>query len=63
MTAGNLHVQSVHTRRPEQQVPLDARRFLPLQKAAAACGTLCPASLRQTSNSKARSTPSMSTAG
>ena len=33
-TAGNLHVQSVHTRRPEQQVPLDARRFLPLQKAA-----------------------------
>jgi sarcosine oxidase subunit beta len=33
-TAGNLHVQSVHTRRPEQHVPLDARRFLPLQKAA-----------------------------
>jgi sarcosine oxidase, subunit beta len=33
-TAGNLHVQSVHTRRPDQQVPLDARRFLPLQKAA-----------------------------
>jgi len=33
-TAGNLHVQSVHTRRPEQQVPLDARRFLPLQKSA-----------------------------
>jgi sarcosine oxidase subunit beta len=33
-TAGNLHVQSVHTRRPEQDVPLDARRFLPLQRAA-----------------------------
>ncbi|MCU1657724.1 MAG: dmg 2 [Pseudonocardiales bacterium] len=33
-TAGNLHVQAVHTRRPGQDVPLDARRFLPLQKAA-----------------------------
>ena len=33
-TAGNLHVQAVHTRRPGQRVPLDARRFMPLQKAA-----------------------------
>ncbi|MBD0736725.1 NAD(P)/FAD-dependent oxidoreductase [Streptomyces sp. CBMA29] len=33
-TAGNLHVQAVHTRRPGQAVPLDSRRFLPLQKAA-----------------------------
>ena len=33
-TAGNVHVQAVHTRRPGQQVPLDARRFMPLQKAA-----------------------------
>lgn len=33
-TAGNLHVQAIHTRRPGQQVPVDAKRFLPLQKAA-----------------------------
>ena len=33
-TAGNVHVQAVHTRRPGQLVPLDARRFLPLQKEA-----------------------------
>lgn len=33
-TAGNLHVQAVHTRRPGQDIPLDSRRFLPLQKAA-----------------------------
>jgi Glycine/D-amino acid oxidases (deaminating) len=33
-TAGNLHVQAVHVRRPGQRVPLDSRRFLPLQKAA-----------------------------
>lgn len=33
-TAGNLHVQAVHTRRPGQDVPLNSRRFLPLQKAA-----------------------------
>jgi sarcosine oxidase, subunit beta len=33
-TAGNLHIQAVHTRRPGQAVALDSRRFLPLQKAA-----------------------------
>ncbi|WP_329096953.1 FAD-binding oxidoreductase [Actinomadura citrea] len=33
-TAGNLHVQAVHTRRPGQEVPLDSARFLPLQRAA-----------------------------
>ncbi|MGA5760355.1 NAD(P)/FAD-dependent oxidoreductase [Nonomuraea bangladeshensis] len=33
-TAGNLHVQAVHTRRPGQAVPLDSARFTPLQRAA-----------------------------
>ncbi|WP_395105521.1 NAD(P)/FAD-dependent oxidoreductase [Actinomadura sp. SCN-SB] len=33
-TAGNLHVQAVHTRRPGQEVALDSARFLPLQRAA-----------------------------
>lgn len=33
-TAGNLHIQAVHTRRPGQEVPLDSARFLPLQRAA-----------------------------
>lgn len=33
-TAGNLHVQAIHTRRPGQAVPVDSERFLPLQKAA-----------------------------
>jgi sarcosine oxidase, subunit beta len=33
-TAGNLHVQGIHTRRPGQAVPVDSERFLPLQKAA-----------------------------
>ncbi|MEV4839207.1 FAD-dependent oxidoreductase [Nonomuraea sp. NPDC049486] len=33
-TAGNLHVQAVHTRRPGQAVPLDSARFAPLQRAA-----------------------------
>ncbi|MEO3858247.1 FAD-binding oxidoreductase [Acrocarpospora sp. B8E8] len=33
-TAGNLHVQAVHTRRPGQEVPLDSAKFLPLQRAA-----------------------------
>ncbi|MEV7012589.1 FAD-binding oxidoreductase [Streptosporangium sp. NPDC051022] len=33
-TAGNLHMQAVHTRRPGQEVPLDSARFLPLQRAA-----------------------------
>jgi len=33
-TAGNLHIQAVHTRRPGQAVPLDNVRFLPLQAAA-----------------------------
>ncbi|MGF7234599.1 MAG: NAD(P)/FAD-dependent oxidoreductase [Frankia sp.] len=33
-TAGNLHIQAIHTRRPEQDTPLDNGRLLPLQKAA-----------------------------
>jgi sarcosine oxidase subunit beta len=41
-TAGNLHVQAVHTRRPGQRVPLDSRRFLPLQKAASDRWTFVP---------------------
>jgi sarcosine oxidase subunit beta len=35
-TAGNLHIQVVHARRPGQEVPVDTRRFLPLQIAASA---------------------------
>lgn len=30
-TAGNLHIQAIHTRRPGQAVPADNARFLPLQ--------------------------------
>ena len=33
-TAGNLHVQAIHTRRPGQDVPVDSERLVPLQKAA-----------------------------
>ncbi|MGK5529656.1 NAD(P)/FAD-dependent oxidoreductase [Streptomyces sp. URMC 129] len=33
-TAGNLHIQGIHTRRPGQGVPVDSERFLPLQRAA-----------------------------
>lgn len=33
-TAGNLHIQAVHSQRPGQEVPLDNARFLPLQRAA-----------------------------
>ncbi|WP_082166715.1 FAD-binding oxidoreductase [Nocardiopsis sp. RV163] len=33
-TAGNLHIQAVHTRRPGQEVPLDSEGLLPAQKAA-----------------------------
>ena len=32
-TAGNIHIQAIHPLRPGQ-VPADARRFLPLQRAA-----------------------------
>jgi len=35
-TAGNLHIQAVHTKRPGQAIPLDNVRFLPLQAAASA---------------------------
>ncbi|WP_369139040.1 NAD(P)/FAD-dependent oxidoreductase [Modestobacter versicolor] len=44
-TAGNLHIQAVHTRRPGQQVPLDNVRFLPLQAAASRLWTDVPAEL------------------
>ena len=33
-TAGNLHIQAVHSERPGQVAPLDAGRLLPLQRAA-----------------------------
>ena len=33
-TAGNLHIQAVHSERPGQLAPLDAGRLLPLQRAA-----------------------------
>ncbi|WP_155989002.1 FAD-binding oxidoreductase [Nocardiopsis sp. CNT312] len=33
-TAGNLHIQAVHTRRPGQAVPLDSQALLPAQKAS-----------------------------
>jgi sarcosine oxidase subunit beta len=33
-TAGNLHIQAVHSERPGQQVPVDVTRLLPLQRAA-----------------------------
>jgi sarcosine oxidase, subunit beta len=33
-TAGNLHIQAIHTRRPGQAVPVDVGRMLPLQVAA-----------------------------
>jgi sarcosine oxidase, subunit beta len=33
-TAANIHVQGLHSRRPAQEVHLDARRLLPLQHAA-----------------------------
>lgn len=33
-TAGNLHIQAVHSERPGQQVPVDVARLLPLQRAA-----------------------------
>lgn len=33
-TAGNLHIQAVHKKRPQQKVKLDQVRFLPLQLAA-----------------------------
>jgi sarcosine oxidase subunit beta len=29
-TAGNLHIQAVHKKRPQQEVELDQVRFLPL---------------------------------
>lgn len=33
-TAGNVHVQAIHTSRPGQAVAVDSRRLVPLQKAA-----------------------------
>ena len=35
-TAGNVHVQAIHTRRPGQRTPVDVARLLPLQRAASA---------------------------
>ena len=33
-TAGNIHIQAIHTRRPGQRTPVDVGRLLPLQRAA-----------------------------
>jgi sarcosine oxidase subunit beta len=33
-TAGNVHIQGIHTRRPGQDIPVDVSRLLPLQRAA-----------------------------
>jgi len=33
-TAGNLHVQAIHSRRPDQEVPVEVSRLVPLQHAA-----------------------------
>ena len=33
-TAGNIHIQAIHSLRPGQRVPSDFTRFLPLQRAA-----------------------------
>ncbi|MEV2212415.1 FAD-dependent oxidoreductase [Streptomyces sp. NPDC050997] len=33
-TAGNLHIQAIHTRRPGQEMPVDSARLLPLQRRA-----------------------------
>ena len=33
-TAGNLHIQAIHARRPGQAIPVDVGRMLPLQVAA-----------------------------
>ena len=33
-TAGNVHIQGIHTRRPGQAVPADSSVFIPLQRAA-----------------------------
>ncbi|MFT4042371.1 MAG: FAD-dependent oxidoreductase [Gordonia sp. (in: high G+C Gram-positive bacteria)] len=33
-TAGNLHIQAIHTRRPAQQASVDCARLVPLQHAA-----------------------------
>lgn len=35
-TAGNLHIQSIHTRRPGQGTPMDVKKLLPLQNATSA---------------------------
>ncbi|MEV5835101.1 FAD-dependent oxidoreductase [Nocardia sp. NPDC052112] len=33
-TAGNLHIQTIHTRRPGQDVPVDVRKLVPFQRKA-----------------------------
>ncbi|MGA9871898.1 MAG: FAD-binding oxidoreductase [Rhodococcus sp. (in: high G+C Gram-positive bacteria)] len=35
-TAGNLHIQTIHSRRPGQGTPVDVRQLLPLQKSTSA---------------------------
>lgn len=44
-TAGNLHIQGIHSRRPGQEVPLDNLRFLPLQRTASAMWSQLPEEL------------------
>lgn len=44
-TAGNLHIQGIHTKRPGQAVAADNIRFLPLQRAASALWSDLPQEL------------------
>lgn len=41
-TAGNLHIQGIHTKRPGQAVAADNLRFLPLQRTASAMWSALP---------------------
>ncbi|MBZ2195466.1 NAD(P)/FAD-dependent oxidoreductase [Occultella gossypii] len=41
-TAGNLHIQGIHTRRPGQAVAADNLRFLPLQRTASTLWSQLP---------------------
>lgn len=44
-TAGNLHIQAIHTRRPGQVVAADNGRFLPLQRTASSLWSTLEAEL------------------
>lgn len=44
-TAGNLHIQGIHSKRPGQEVPLDNVRFLPLQRTVSSLWSQLPEEL------------------